>query len=55
MQLRVIRPRAGMKAGDVVEVPDGAGFSDLYYEPAAGPAPAAAAAPAIDLTSKAGA
>lgn len=34
MQVRVIRARADQAVGDVVEMPDGAQFSDLYYEPA---------------------
>ena len=32
-ELRVIRARADQAVGDVVEIPDGAQFSDLYYEP----------------------
>ena len=33
MQVKCIRPRAGIKAGDLAEVPDGAQVSDLYWEP----------------------
>jgi hypothetical protein len=33
MQVRVIRARADQAVGDVVDMPDGAEFSDLYYEP----------------------
>ena len=42
MQIRCIRARAGVKVGDVAEVPDGAAFSDLYWEaaPDASPPPA---------------
>ena len=41
MQIRCIRARAGVKVGDVAEVPDGAAFSDLYWEAAeASPPPA---------------
>jgi hypothetical protein len=43
MQVRCIRARAGVKVGDLAEVPDGAQVSDLYFEavqPPAAPAPA---------------
>lgn len=56
MQVRCIRARAGVKAGDLAEVPDGAEVSPLYFEvveppPAPRPSPsqppaAPAAAPA---------
>ena len=49
MQLRCIRPRAGVKVGDVAEVPDGAAVSDLYWEPAAPPLPEAASTPPVSL------
>jgi hypothetical protein len=32
-QVRCIRPRAGIKVGDLAEVPDDAKVSDLYWEP----------------------
>lgn len=34
MQYRCIRARQGTEVGDLVEVPDGAQVSDLYFEPA---------------------
>ena len=57
MQLRYIRPFSQYQPGDVVEVPDGAAFSDFYLErvppadppaddpPADPPAPEAPEAP----------
>jgi hypothetical protein len=54
MQVRVIRARADQAVGDVAEMPDGAEFSDLYYEPvtkaAAPPAAPAVSAPAAQAT-----
>jgi hypothetical protein len=56
MQVRCIRPRAGIAAGDLAEVPDGAEVSPLYFEaaepPAETPPPAApppASAPAAPV------
>lgn len=34
MQVRCVRPRDGLEVGDVVEVPDGAAVSPLYFGPA---------------------
>lgn len=42
MKYRCIRARADLEAGEVVEVPDGAAVSPLYFEPVT----AAAAKPA---------
>jgi hypothetical protein len=53
MQVRCIRPRAGVKVGDLAEVPDGATVSDLYWEVVEPPPPPAAAAKTAD-TPKAG-
>jgi hypothetical protein len=52
MQVRVIRARADQAVGDVVEMPDGAQFSDLYYEPVE--VPPGPAAPKAPETPKAG-
>jgi hypothetical protein len=42
MQVRCILARAGVKVGDLAEVPDGAQVSDLYFEPVQSPEPPAA-------------
>jgi hypothetical protein len=34
MQIRCIRARSGVEVGDLAEVPDGAEYSSLYWEPA---------------------
>lgn len=39
MQVRCIRPFAGHKVGDLVEVPDGAEVSPVYFEPASDSGP----------------
>ena len=49
MQVKCIRPRAGVQVGDVAEVPDGAEVSDLYYEPVTPPLQAAASTPPLSL------
>jgi hypothetical protein len=46
MQVRCIRARAGVKVGDVAEVPDGAQVSDLYWESVKASPPPASPAPA---------
>lgn len=55
MRLVCIRARHRLAVGDVVEVPDGAGFSGLYFEPApaAAPPPKPVPAPAAPETPKA--
>lgn len=57
-QYRCIKARVGVDVGGLVEVPDGAAVSPLYYEPVdqapAGPAPAPEPVPA-DVTVKGGA
>jgi len=45
MQVRCIRPRAGIAAGDLAEVPDGAEVSPLYFEVVQPPPPPPAAPP----------
>lgn len=63
MQLRYIRPFSQYQPGDVVEVPDGAAFSDFYLErvppadppadpPAAAPEPEAPASPRLPIPAK---
>lgn len=54
MQVRCIRPRAGVKVGDTAEVPDGAEVSGLYFEVVDPPPPPPAAAPLAADTPKAG-
>jgi hypothetical protein len=50
MQVKCVRAFAGHKPGDVVEIPDGAAVSPVYFEPLPPPAtpdpPPAAPAPA---------
>jgi hypothetical protein len=45
VQVRCIKARMGIKIGDVVEVPDGAAVSELYFEPVTPPKPAPEATP----------
>jgi hypothetical protein len=40
MQVRCVRARAGIGVGDLVEVPDGAEVSSLYFEVVEPPPPA---------------
>ena len=52
MKVRCIRARVGVEVGDVVEVPDGAVVSPLYYEPVEDGPPASPAAAGIPVAAK---
>lgn len=53
MQVRCIRARVGVEVGEIVDVPDGAEVSDLYFEPVEAPVPPAP--PVKDVAVKGGA